>query len=749
MRNIIKALGLDEDEIDIYIKCFDKRPLTFSEIHSFKPDFSKDRISNILENLINYNLFVRIESRRSEFLTHYYALPPFKAIEDILKNLKGEQIESKVETTKISDQLRELKSNLENDIEKTRTQIIQSLQERDLSQENLEFLEQFQDNIKKLFAVQINNFLTLIKKFAEQKKIETTEVSTFQEFTTEKIQETNSIIDRMFEELDEIINEYAIEYVDNQLSEDSLFLQTVKDSIISNLTKFLKKEDNTNVEGLDFVIDSLQQYIKSTNLKTDIFNEKVWLINTKTKFFEELSDILKNNNNKIVLILPNLVEEFVKKIKENEIEFKGNTIRLVSSEKHNYQPIKSLQENIKSLNYKQLINNELIGIKGENRVVLGILMDKNPPESNDFVGIGTNYHPFYEPLANLIEERWDKAKPDIKEQIANGFNDIIININKYSGRKIGEQLEDIMDIAFQKEGISLKLLELRILLSTLKNIYSPLDYELKEKVINTIHKLNNEFTSLQLKEPPELESYPFDSEEDNKKYQQKLEEKLNLEEIEPIDYERIEHLFDLFIEKMSDLKGTQISDQISKMINLILQLQGFSDIIKWKNELETVDDFLDEPFQEEVIKDFLRWKKFILEPSERTQSNKKEEIKDEVKSQAQIMDEQQEKIHQAQQTKSTDISVDQPESENTEEDTEFSLENKFLNLKEKSTELPGTELSSLLQEIADVLLLSKGAMAIRDMRNYISKLRSIRDPLEDEIRTQFVDKLDDWIKKFG
>lgn len=748
MRNIIKALGLDEDEIDIYIKCFDTRPLTFSEIHSFKSDLSEDRISNLLENLINYNLFVRIESRRSEFLTHYYALPPFKAIENILKNLKGEQIESDVETTKISDQLRELKSNLENDIEKARTQIIQSLQEQDLSQESMEFLEQFQNNIKKLFAVQINNVLALIKKFAEQKKIESTEVSTFQEFTTEKIQETNSIIDRMFEEFDEIINEYAIEYVDNQLSEDSLFLQTVKNSIISNLTKFLKKEDSSNVEDLDFVIDSLQQYIKSTTIKTDIFNEKVWLINTKTKFFEELSDILKNNNNKIVLILPNLVEEFVKKIKENEIEFKDNAIRVVSSEKHNYQAIKSLQENIKSFNYKQLIDNELIGIKGENRVVLGILMDKNTPESNDFIGIGTNYHPFYEPLANLIEERWSKAKPEIKEQIANGFNDIIININKYSGRKIGEKLENIMDIAFQKEGISLKLLELRILLSTLKNIYSPLDYELKEKVINTIHKLNNEFTSLQLKEPPELESYPFDSEED-KKYQQKLEEKLNLEEIEPIDYERIEHLFDLFVEKMSDLKGTQITDQINKMVNLILQLQGFSDIIKWKNELESVDDFLDEPFQEEVIKDFLRWKKFILEPSERTQSKKEEEIEEEVKSQAQIMDEQQEKIQQAQQTKNTDISVEKPESESTEEDTEFSLENKFLNLKEKSTELPGTELSSLLQEIADVLLLSKGAMAIRDMRNYISKLRSIRDPLEDEIRTQFVDKLDEWIEKFG
>jgi hypothetical protein len=748
MRTLVKSLGLDEDTTDIYIKSFDKIPLTFEEIHSFKPDLSYEQIQNNLDKLIESNLIIRIESRHSEYLPHYFALPPFKAIEKILENLKGETDSTKTQTTKISDQLQILKQNLEDDIEHVRINLIQSLQERDLNQENLEFLDQFQNNIKKLFAVQINNVLALIKQFAEQGKIEKTELSTYEQFTSEKINETHDIINRMFEEFDEIINEYAIGYIETQIDDDSLFLQEIKETIVNNLMVFLEQEGQQDIEGLDPIIDALQEYIKSASIKTEIFDDHLWLLKTETKFFEEVFDIINQKDTEILIVLFGRLNKFIEKIEENSININEAKIRIVSENSHDHEIVDKLKEISPNINYKRLSNDNIIGVKGDNRVIIGTLLDKNKGEMTNLVGIGTNYEPFYHALSSLLEERWDKAKPEINEQIADGFNDIILNINEYPGRNIGQKLENILDIAFQKEGISLKLLELRILLSTLKNIYSPLDYELKEKVIDTIHKLNDEFTSLSLKEPPELESFPFESEKD-KKYQQELEEKLNLGEIEPVDNERIEHLFDLFIEKMSDLKGNQISEQIDRMIVLVLQLQGFSDIIKWKEELATMNEFLEDPIQEEIIKDFLKWKKFILEPVKAKEFQIKEVSSKQVKSQAQFMDEEQSISDQNQSSESIEMSVGQSVSDSETEMEDFSLKDKFENLKQKSAQLSGADLSSLLQEIADVLLLSKGAMVIRDMRNYISKLRSIRDPLEDEIRTQFIEKVDEWIEKFG
>ncbi|MBD3215263.1 MAG: hypothetical protein GF311_21830 [Candidatus Lokiarchaeota archaeon] len=748
MRTLVKSLGLDEDTTDIYIKSFDKIPLTFEEIHSFKSHLSNEQIQNILDKLIESNLIIRIESRHSEYLPHYFALPPFKAIEKILENLKGEAGSTKTQTTKISDQLQILKQNLEDDIEHVRINLIQSLQERDLNQESLEFLDQFQNNIKKLFAVQINNVLALIKQFAEQGKIEKTELSTYEQFTSEKINETHDIINRMFEEFDEIINEYAIGYIETQLDDDSLFLQEIKETIVNNLMIFLEQEDQQDIEGLDPIIDALQEYIKSASIKTEIFDDRLWLLKTETKFFEEVFDIINQKDTEILIVLFGRLNKFIEKIEENSIDINEAKIRIVSENSHDHEIVDKLKEISPNINYKRLSNDNIIGVKGDNRVIIGTLLDKNKGEMTNLVGIGTNYEPFYHALSSLLEERWEKAKPEINERIANGFNDIILNINEYPGRNIGQKLEDILDIAFQKEGISLKLLELRILLSTLKNIYSPLDYELKEKVIDTIHKLNDEFTSLSLKEPPELESFPFESEKD-KKYQQELEEKLNFEDIEPVDNERIEHLFELFIEKISDLKGNQISEQIDRMIVLVLQLQGFSDIIKWKEELATMNEFLEDPIQEEIIKDFLKWKKFILEPVKAKESQINEVSSQQLKSQAQLMDEEQSISDQNQSSENTEISGGQSVSDSETVMEDFSLKDKFENLKQKSAELSGANLSSLLQEIADVLLLSKGAMAIRDMRNYISKLRSIRDPLEDEIRTQFIEKVDEWIEKFG
>jgi hypothetical protein len=46
-------------------------------------------------------------------------------------------------------------------------------------------------------------------------------------------------------------------------------------------------------------------------------------------------------------------------------------------------------------------------------------------------------------------------------------------------------------------------------------------------------------------------------------------------------------------------------------------------------------------------------------------------------------------------------------------------------------------------------LRSHGAVAANAIRQWISKLRSIRVPLEDEIKGEFLEELEKWKEKFG
>ena len=77
-----------------------------------------------------------------------------------------------------------------------------------------------------------------------------------------------------------------------------------------------------------------------------------------------------------------------------------------------------------------------------------------------------------------------------------------------------------------------------------------------------------------------------------------------------------------------------------------------------------------------------------------------------------------------------------------------SLRDTFENIKQNAQTFDGNQLCGDLQDISDVILKSHGALAARTIRQWISKLRSIRTPLEDDIRTEFLEELEKWKEKF-
>ena len=74
------------------------------------------------------------------------------------------------------------------------------------------------------------------------------------------------------------------------------------------------------------------------------------------------------------------------------------------------------------------------------------------------------------------------------------------------------------------------------------------------------------------------------------------------------------------------------------------------------------------------------------------------------------------------------------EIEEPEENKLLSLFNKVL---EDSATAKGYELTGDLQEIADLVMQTKGSLSARSIRPWISKLRSIREPLEEDIKIEF------------
>jgi len=74
----------------------------------------------------------------------------------------------------------------------------------------------------------------------------------------------------------------------------------------------------------------------------------------------------------------------------------------------------------------------------------------------------------------------------------------------------------------------------------------------------------------------------------------------------------------------------------------------------------------------------------------------------------------------------------------------------FNEIQTKLGELTGTEISKLLQNFVDIILEAEGySMALKGVKDWISKLRMIRSPLEIEMKEDFELEFLKWREKFS
>lgn len=430
---------------------------------------------------------------------------------------------------------------------------------------------------------------------------------------------------------------------------------------------------------------------------------------------------------------------------------KGLKIKIISSEPHNNKHVNALKK--KYFEYLRLKNNNIVAIVGDDiYLAFGVCQKIKNESKYEITGFTTSSKPLMELIQPNILKIIKEAKPTREIQINDGFNEIIENINDYSGREISIKLKNLLDVAFEKDGISLNILEFKLLISKLEKLRYSLEDDMKAYVIEELNKLNKEFSSLELMYPPEFRS-PIIEEKPTEELDQKLE--FEDREIEPLDPEKVNSLFDLFLEKIDDLKGVELGDQIDKFIEVILKLQGYSQIIDWKKNLSNLDKVLDDTVKQKIRQDFLTWKKGILNPALIDETQKSEEYVNSSTTQKDYMSEIEEDyispgLSQSQFQSDNITSASKGDSEEKKIDPSVKMKEEFDDIEKNFTELNGVDISKKIQNIVDIFLETEGySMDLKEIKDWISKLRRIRKPLDDEIKEDFVIAFFKWKEKYS
>ncbi|MHA2280773.1 MAG: hypothetical protein ACXAC5_07965 [Promethearchaeota archaeon] len=451
-----------------------------------------------------------------------------------------------------------------------------------------------------------------------------------------------------------------------------------------------------------------------------------------------------------------LIDELKEKISEEKPTSIGLQLQLISSESHDNKHAIALA-NKANTEYLQLKNNNVIAILGDSSyLVFGIFQKIEHKPYFEITGFYTTFKALIESFIPVISRISSEAKPAREVQLSTGFNEIIENINDYPGRKIGKRLKKLLDVAFEKDGISLNVLEFKLLIGKIENLYNPLPDEMKEYVIEELNRLNTELSGQELMYPPEFRPPILEEEAQEESQEVLIPEDV---EIESVDPEKINNLFEIFLEKIGELQGEEIVEQIDKFIEVVLELQGYSQIINWKKKLKNNKEILKESYKDKIINDFLKWKWGILNQvpptdalgkekssEDNTYSKSHESEKIETKS---IFEEEyiSPGLSQAQFQSDDDESIDDG---STKIDPSVEMNEIFKSIENNFADLNGIDISRKLQNIVDIILETEGySMGLKDLKDWIAKLRKFRNPINDEIKEDFVIVFFKWKEKYS
>jgi len=760
MREVISQLSLSNSETELYLNAFGKDLLTLKELRVLIPKSEKENLKDMVKNLIDKNLFIKIESKFDEFIPRYYALPPFEAIREIFKKNNLLAVDEGQKLTYFKEDLREFQLKLKEDIQNFRNAILKSLKFIDPSEEISQILQESEENFKRLVIVLLTKVKTSIENLKEKEEITKADLETIIEGIMNTLSESDTIVSKVFDQINGLIDEIMDEVFSEEVAFNENIFDDIQTSINDRVLNTFKDLISKSSESVDIIEDSLQEVLKYYSLKNKVYIKDLWHINSHLLIKEEISRLKDNKVKNLKIIIPSIekflpLEKFGIDAKEDgkgDILEKEELLRtyMVDSESEiklaaphsfDHSEVKAIISKNPDMEYRCIEKSNTVAISADNFLIMGIFREENDT-LNDFIGFGTDYLPVINLLKQSIDHLWNDASPPREVQITRGFNKIMTSINHWNGNKIGEYLEHILETAFEEKGISLELIELKLLLNTLNKKHTTLTTSLKKKVISQIQELNDKFSPLQLEIPPELDVSKIKEKEELEKEMVIPDSVEPVSEVE-IEYEKISTLFDMFLDKVDSFKGKKISEQIDNFLEIVLRLQGHSSILEWRSELNEMNDTLDEPFQEKLKNDFLRWKKSILKPKTPKPSKKGEiEAKDKEKTEPRTIEDEKEEEYISPGLSQSQFNEEEVSSEGKKED---SLAYHLNYLEDNLDTITGKDISDHLQDGMDIILETKGySMSLKGMKNWINKFKFSNSPLNDEEKEEFIEDLMEW-----
>ncbi|MFX0188749.1 MAG: hypothetical protein ACFE8A_13545 [Candidatus Hodarchaeota archaeon] len=514
---------------------------------------SLDRIfeeSEVIEIDSIYNQFQDIFNDFSED-----ALIQKQDVEEIIAD-----IEKFKETEKILSELKEMIpafyqnimsvllpqiTTLLKELPKLKYNIIDKIKVVELKKKEGEVINIIEDLFKAEIQKRLEDLILHLKKSIQEefKKIEE---------SIEKI--TIEPIETKIKESFQYVNDFKLLYL-NVISNFEAIMNKLQKMIVKkkeSLKSNLQKAENLVLKNIDSIIhDSMNQFSGLSKLmesiihqfeNKSIYSEKMsiddlWLIKSKSRLLEEITNIITNSKGEVILIIPK-IEEFL-----NIVQFQNLPtnlrIKIASSDAHMNSLVKSFK-NIKNLEFRNIQNENRIALKGDNNKIIICLVNKdskNPLEN--FIGIGSNFKPLITILTPILEATWATASgetvstnekkksakikvppqkmPHIEKteaqkipfayespvgsvetqttestqdnfvsniqpkpgdelgmQINNAFNLLIQRLKTATGEEFSNELQKIADLILEKRGFSVTLHKMRSLINKYKEQLAPI-----------------------------------------------------------------------------------------------------------------------------------------------------------------------------------------------------------------------------------------------------------------------------------
>ncbi len=506
----------------------------YNQFQNIFKDFSEDALiqkQDVEEIIADYEKFKEIENILSELKEMLPAISQ-KIISVLLPQI-----------TTLLKELPKLKDNLINKIKVV-----------ELKKKEGEVINIIEDLFKAEIQKRLEDLILNLKKSIQEefKKIE----EIIEKISIEPIQ---AKINESFQ----YVNDFKLLYL-NVISNFETIMNRLQKMIVKkkeNLKNNLQKAENLVLENIDSIIhDSMNQFSGLSKLMENIihqfedksiYSEKMsiddlWLIKSKSKLLEEITNIMTNSKREVILIIPK-IEEFL-----NIVQFQNLPtslrIKIASSDAHTNSLVKSFKE-IKNLEFRTIKNENKIALKGDNHKIIICLVNKDSKDPlENLIGIGSNFKPLITILIPIIEASWATASGEtipIKEktksakikappqkmphiekteaqkipfayeapvesvetqttestqdnfvsninpkpgdelgmQINTAFNLLIQKLKTATGEEFSNELQKIADFILEKRGFSVTLHKIRSLINKYKEQLAPIISQKEKKEI--------------------------------------------------------------------------------------------------------------------------------------------------------------------------------------------------------------------------------------------------------------------------